>query len=113
MAGVDGWALRLLPVVTLLALLASIVVVLMQGSELATIHSSIQQASALVPDYGLLMAWRMVLLALARPAGACRRSAAASRRSRCLTLAFVLVLAGEMIGRGVFYGLHDRGDGYR
>lgn len=64
-AGVDGWALRLLPVVTLLALLVSIVVVLMQGSELATIRSSIQQASALVPDYGPLMAWRVVLLALA------------------------------------------------
>ncbi|EPY4591202.1 dimethyl sulfoxide reductase anchor subunit [Klebsiella variicola] len=107
-AGVDGWALRLLPVVTLLALLASIVVVLMQGSELATIHSSIQQASALVPDYGLLMAWRMVLLALAL-ALACwcvpqirGRKLAVS----LLSLAFVLVLAGEMIGRGVFYGLH-------
>lgn len=109
-AGVDGWALRLLPVVTLLALLASIVVVLMQGSELATIHSSIQQASALVPDYGLLMAWRMVLLALALAlALACwcvpqirGRKLAVS----LLSLAFVLVLAGEMIGRGVFYGLH-------
>ena len=64
-AGVDGWALRLLPVVSLLALLVSIMVVVMQGSELATIRSSVQQASALVPDYGLLMAWRMVLLALA------------------------------------------------
>jgi DMSO reductase anchor subunit len=35
--------MRLLPVVTLLALLASIVVVLMQGIELATIRSSVQQ----------------------------------------------------------------------
>ena len=64
-AGVDGWALRLLPVVSLLALLVSIMVVVMQGSELATIRSSVQQASALVPDYGLLMVWRVVLLALA------------------------------------------------
>ncbi|HBT9301592.1 TPA: dimethyl sulfoxide reductase anchor subunit, partial [Klebsiella pneumoniae] len=39
-AGVDGWALRLLPVVSLLALLVSIMVVVMQGSELATIRSS-------------------------------------------------------------------------
>lgn len=107
-AGVDGWALRLLPVVTLLALLASIVVVLMQGSELATIRSSIQQASALVPDYGLLMAWRMVLLALAL-ALACRCVPQIRGRKPAvslLSLAFVLVLAGEMIGRGVFYGLH-------
>jgi anaerobic dimethyl sulfoxide reductase subunit C (anchor subunit) len=62
-ADVNGWAMRLLPV-TLLALVISAIVVLMQG-ELATIHSSIQQASALVPDYGSLMAWRVVALALA------------------------------------------------
>ena len=45
-AGVDGWAMRLLPAVSLLALVVSAIVALMQGSELATIHSSIQQASA-------------------------------------------------------------------
>ncbi|EPL0042194.1 dimethyl sulfoxide reductase anchor subunit family protein [Klebsiella pneumoniae] len=109
-ADVDGWALRLLPVVSLLALLVSIMVVVMQGSELATIRSSVQQASALVPDYGLLMAWRVVLLALALAlALACwcvpqirGRKPAVS----LLGLAFVLILAGEMIGRGVFYGLH-------
>jgi anaerobic dimethyl sulfoxide reductase subunit C (anchor subunit) len=82
-AGVDGWAMRLLPVVTLLALVASAIVVLMQGSELATIHSSIQQASALVPDYGSLMAWRVVALALALAAGLPRSSKAISPRCRC------------------------------
>ncbi|AKE76775.1 TPA: dimethyl sulfoxide reductase anchor subunit [Klebsiella pneumoniae] len=103
-AGVDGWALRLLPVVSLLALLVSIMVVVMQGSELATIRSSVQQASALVPDYGLFMAWRVVLLALACwcvPQIRGRKPAVS-----LLGLAFVLILAGEMIGRGVFYGLH-------
>lgn len=54
-AGVDGWAMRLLPAVSLLALVVSAIVALMQGAELATIHSSIQQASALVPDYGSLI----------------------------------------------------------
>ena len=96
----------MLPVVTLLALLASIVVVLMQGSELATIHSSIQQASALVPDYGLLMAWRMVLLALALACWCVPQIRGRKPAVSLLSLAFVLVLAGEMIGRGVFYGLH-------
>ncbi|MDG0509384.1 dimethyl sulfoxide reductase anchor subunit [Klebsiella quasipneumoniae] len=105
-AGVDGWALRLLPVVTLLALLVSIVVVLMQGSELATIRSSIQQASALVPDYGLLMAWRVVLLALALACWCVPQIRGRKPAVSLLGLAFVLVLAGEMIGRGVFYGLH-------
>ncbi|VEB91607.1 anaerobic dimethyl sulfoxide reductase subunit C [Klebsiella quasipneumoniae] len=105
-AGVDGWAMRLLPVVTLLALLASIVVVLMQGIELATIRSSIQQASALVPDYGLLMAWRVVLLALALACWCVPQIRGRKPALSLLGLAFVLVLAGEMIGRGVFYGLH-------
>ncbi|MGD1798342.1 DmsC/YnfH family molybdoenzyme membrane anchor subunit, partial [Klebsiella pneumoniae] len=105
-AGVDGWAMRLLPVVTLLALLVSIMVVLMQGSELATIRSSIQQASTLVPDYGLLMAWRVVLLALALACWYVPQIRGRKPALSLLGLAFVLVLAGEMIGRGVFYGLH-------
>ncbi|HGK7545293.1 TPA: dimethyl sulfoxide reductase anchor subunit [Klebsiella pneumoniae] len=105
-AGVDGWALRLLPVVSLLALLVSIMVVVMQGSELATIRSSVQQASALVPDYGLLMAWRVVLLALALPCWCVPQIRGRKPAVSLLGLAFVLILAGEMIGRGVFYGLH-------
>lgn len=64
-AGVDGWAMRLLPAISLLALVVSAIMSVMQGAELATIHSSIQQASALVPDYGTLMAWRIVVLAVA------------------------------------------------
>ncbi|MCL0108220.1 dimethyl sulfoxide reductase anchor subunit [Klebsiella pneumoniae] len=105
-AGVDGWALRLLPVVSLLALLVSIMVVVMQGSELATIRSSVQQASALVPDYGLLMAWRVVLLALALACWCVPQIRGLKPAVSLLGLAFVLILAGEMIGRGVFYGLH-------
>ncbi|HID4051054.1 TPA: dimethyl sulfoxide reductase anchor subunit family protein [Klebsiella pneumoniae] len=105
-AGVDGWALRLLPVVSLLALLVSIMVVVMQGSELATIRSSVQQASALVPDYGLLMAWRVVLLALALACWCVSQIRGRKPAVSLLGLAFVLILAGEMIGRGIFYGLH-------
>ena len=80
----------------------------MQGSELATIRSSVQQASALVPDYGLLMAWRVVLLALALALACWCVPQIRGRKPAVslLGLAFVLILAGEMIGRGVFYGLH-------
>ncbi|EIW8500771.1 TPA: dimethyl sulfoxide reductase anchor subunit family protein [Klebsiella pneumoniae] len=105
-AGVDGWALRLLPVVSLLALLVSIMVVVMQGSELATIRSSVQQASALVPDYGLFMAWRVVLLTLALACWCVPQIRGRKPAVSLLGLAFVLILVGEMIGRGVFYGLH-------
>jgi len=105
-AGVDGWAMRLLPAVSLLALVISVIVALMQGAELATIHSSIQQASALVPDYGSLMAWRIVLLALALTCWVIPQLKGYQPALPVLSLAFVLVLAGELIGRGVFYGLH-------
>ncbi len=104
-AGINGWAMRLLPAVSLLALVISTVVALMQGAELATIHSSIQQASALVPDYGSLMA---ACGAADGCAGVldCPQLKGYSPALPLLSPAFVLVLAGELIGRGVFYGLH-------
>lgn len=105
-AGIDGWAMRLLPAVSLLALVASVVVALMQGAELATIHSSIQQASSLVPDYGSLMAWRIVLLAAALTCWVLPQIKGYQPALPLLSFAFVLVLVGELIGRGVFYGLH-------
>jgi anaerobic dimethyl sulfoxide reductase subunit C (anchor subunit) len=105
-AGVSGWGMRILPVVTLLALVVSMIVVQMQGMELATLHSSIQQASALVPEYGSLMAWRMVLLVLALVCWIAPQLKGYRPGVGLLTLAMVFVLAGELIGRGVFYGLH-------
>ncbi|MBW4218053.1 dimethyl sulfoxide reductase anchor subunit [Enterobacter cloacae subsp. cloacae] len=105
-AGVDGWAMRLLPAVSLLALVVSTMVALMQGAELATIHSSIQQASTLVPEYGSLMAWRVVLLAVALVCWIAPQLKGYQPALPLLSVAFVLVLAGELIGRGVFYGLH-------
>jgi anaerobic dimethyl sulfoxide reductase subunit C (anchor subunit) len=105
-AGIDGWAMRLLPAVSLLALVASVVVALMQGAELATIHSSIQQASSLVPDYGSMMAWRIVLLAAALTCWVLPQIKGYQPALTLLSFAFVLVLVGELIGRGVFYGLH-------
>ena len=105
-AGVEGWAMRLLPVVTLVALTVSVVVSLMQGAELASIHSSVQQASALVPDYGSLMAWRVVILAAALVCWVVPQLKGYQPAVPLLSLAFVLAIVGEMIGRGVFYGLH-------
>ena len=105
-ADVEAWAMRLLPVITLIALTVSVVVSLMQGVELASIHSSIQQASSLVPDYGSLMAWRVVIVAAALVCWIVPQLKGNKPSLPLLSLAFVLVLVGEMIGRGVFYGLH-------
>ncbi|WES70019.1 dimethyl sulfoxide reductase anchor subunit family protein [Superficieibacter sp. HKU1] len=106
MAGVSGRPLRLLPVVSLMALIVSLVTGLLQGMELATIHSSVQQASALVPEYGSLMAWRAVAIVVALLCWILPQLQGRKSAILLLTVAFVLVLAGELIGRGVFYGLH-------
>ncbi|EHG7582046.1 dimethyl sulfoxide reductase anchor subunit [Citrobacter sedlakii] len=105
-ADVDGWAMRLLPAVSLLALVVSAVMSVMQGAELATIHSSIQQASALVPGYGTLMAWRIVVLTVALCCWIVPQLKGYQPAVPLLSVAFVLLLVGELIGRGVFYGLH-------
>ncbi len=105
-AGVDGWAMRLLPAISVLALVVSAIMSVMQGAELATIHSSIQQASALVPDYGSLMAWRIVALALALCCWIVPQVKGYQPAVPLLSMAFILLLVGELIGRGVFYGLH-------
>nr|WP_318382167.1 dimethyl sulfoxide reductase anchor subunit family protein [uncultured Enterobacter sp.] len=106
LAGLQACAMRGLPVITLLALIASLVVSTMQGADLATIGSSVQQASSLIPDYGVLMAGRAVLLVVALACWVVPQCKNRLPAMPLLSLSFVLVLAGEMIGRGVFYGLH-------
>ncbi|EFW3862939.1 dimethyl sulfoxide reductase anchor subunit [Shigella flexneri] len=101
-----GWAMRLLPAISVLALVVSGVMSVMQGTELATIHSSVQQAAALVPDYGALMSWRIVLLAVALRLWIAPQLKGYQPAVPLLSVSFILLLAGELIGRGVFYGLH-------
>ncbi len=82
-AGVDGWAMRLLPVVTLLALLASIVVVVMQEVNLPPSAAQFSRPPPWCRIMGCLWPGAWCCWRLPWPAGACRRFAAASRRSRC------------------------------
>jgi len=105
-ANIQGCGLRLLPMISVVALVASIAVMMMQSATLASINSSVQAASALIPQYGALSVWRVVLVVLGLGCWICplvmrKRPAVAS-----LILAFVLVFAGELIGRAIFYGLH-------
>ncbi len=105
-AGVTGWGMRILPAISLLAVVVSTAVVLLQGMSLATIHSSIAQASNLVPQYGTLMSWRLLALAAALVCWIVPQLKGGMASPAVLVFAFVLVIAGELIGRGVFYGLH-------
>ena len=91
---------------SVLALLASLAVVVMQTSELGFIHSSVQQANALLPDWGRLQVWRFVLLLAGLGCWLCPLLRRVPSHTIGLAIGLLLVLAGEFIGRGLFYGLH-------
>lgn len=114
LAGVDGWAMRLLPAISVLALVVSGVVSVMQGAELATIHSSVQQAAALVPDYGALMSWRIVLLAVALCLWIAPQLKGYQPAVPLLSVSFILA-SGRGINRSrrILWFAYDRGDGRR
>lgn len=90
-----GWAMRLLPAISVLALVVSGVMSVMQGTELATIHSSVQQAAALVPDYGALMSWRIVLLAVALCLWIAPQLKGYQPAVPLLSVSFILLLQGN------------------
>lgn len=91
---------------SVLALLASLAVVVMQTSELGFIHSSVQQANVLLPDWGSLQVWRFVLLVAGLGCWLCPLLRRVPSHTIGLAIGLLLVLAGEFIGRGLFYGLH-------
>ncbi|MGQ7113331.1 DmsC/YnfH family molybdoenzyme membrane anchor subunit, partial [Escherichia sp. TWPC-MK] len=62
--------------------------------------------ASLVPDYGALMSWRIVLLAVALCLWIAPQLKGYQPAVPLLSVSFILLLAGELIGRGVFYGLH-------
>ncbi|HHA1919608.1 TPA: dimethyl sulfoxide reductase anchor subunit family protein [Enterobacter ludwigii] len=92
--------------VSVLALLACVAVIVLQSNDLATIHSSVQQASALLPDYGALQIWRIVLLAAGLGCWLCPLMRRQEPKALALFAGVILVVVGELIGRGLFYGLH-------
>jgi Tat-targeted selenate reductase subunit YnfH len=95
-----------LAALSVLALLVTVGVIVLQGFSLSGISSSIQQASALLPDYASLQVWRIVLLALGLGCWICQLARRLTPSTATLLAGFVLVVAGELIGRGLFYGLH-------
>ncbi|MBA7730098.1 dimethyl sulfoxide reductase anchor subunit family protein [Citrobacter freundii] len=92
--------------ISVLALLVCIGVIALQGVSLGEIHSSVQHATALVPEYGRLQVWRILLLTAGLGCWICPLIRRKEPHVTGLTLGLILVLAGEIIGRGLFYGLH-------
>ena len=92
--------------VSVLALVASVAVIVMQTADVAMIHSSVQQASALLPDYGSLQTTRIVLVAAGLGCWLCPLVRRQTPRTFGLFAGVILVVLGELLGRGLFYGLH-------
>lgn len=100
---VNGWFIAGLSVA---ALVISAAVIVMQSAGLSTIHSSVQQAASLLPNYGRLQALRLILLALGLGCWLCPLIRRQPLRAVGLLAGLLLVLIAECIGRGLFYGLH-------
>ncbi|WP_109077927.1 dimethyl sulfoxide reductase anchor subunit family protein [Aggregatibacter kilianii] len=94
------YQLHFVPSLFTLAVLFVAVVAVYQGFSLQGIHSAIQNAAALVPDYAVMNAVRLCLLAIA--AFLLFRA----KNAGLLGAAVILTLFAEGIGRVIFYGLH-------
>ncbi|MHA3544676.1 dimethyl sulfoxide reductase anchor subunit family protein [Yersinia enterocolitica] len=105
-ADINGRAMLQLPMISVLALIISLASVLMQAASLPLIYSSVQQASQLIPDYGTLMVWRLVLLVLGLGCWICPLIRGRTPMTLGMIFAMLLIIVAELIGRGVFYGLH-------
>ncbi|BFU61141.1 MULTISPECIES: DmsC/YnfH family molybdoenzyme membrane anchor subunit [Rodentibacter] len=92
--------LNLVPSLFAFALLLTAVVALYQGFRLQNIHSAIQHAVELVPNYAVMTAVRLCLLAIAV------FILFRTKHTGLLAFAVILTLLAEGIGRVLFYGLH-------
>ncbi|HDL7477451.1 TPA: dimethyl sulfoxide reductase anchor subunit family protein [Yersinia enterocolitica] len=105
-ADINGRAMLQLPMISVLALIISLASVIMQAASLPLIYSSVQQASQLIPDYGTLMVWRLVLLVLGLGCWICPLIRGRTPMTLGMIFAMLLIIVAELIDRGVFYGLH-------
>ena len=106
---VNGWFIAGL---SMAALVISAAVIVMQSTGLSTIHSSVQQAASLLPNYGRLQALRLILLALGLGCWLCPLIRRQPPRAVGLLAGLVLVLIAECIGRRpVLHEPYDRRHG--
>ncbi|MCK3655056.1 dimethyl sulfoxide reductase [Pasteurellaceae bacterium Macca] len=95
---------RQVPKAITLAFLLSAIVTIYQGFHLSSIVTPVQQAVDLVPDFAILTAIRLTLLAVSIALLFYLIRQPNSVMSKILIIVFAL--GAEMIGRTLFYGLH-------
>ena len=94
------------PATVAAALAAAVVVTLLQGTRLARVRSSIRQASEVSPHFAGLMALRFVIVFSALGIWLSQFPPAEGLSVNAGIAVAVLMMLGEMVGRGVHYGLH-------
>lgn len=95
-----SYQLNFAPGLFAFAVLCATVVCIYQGFHLQGIHSAIQNAAALVPDYAVMTAVRLCLLAIAS------FLFFRAKNAGLLWGGVILTFVAEGIGRALFYGLH-------
>ena len=88
------------------ALVGAVFVTLAQSTSLSAISSSVKHAAELSPDYAALMMLRFLLLFLALGLWFRQVTRGNTLAVHLGTVCVILVLTGEWVGRGVFFGLH-------
>lgn len=105
-AGFDLQCIRRVPALSIVALLVSVAVAISQGFDLASIETPVQRAVDLVPDYGILMDIKIIAIAMGLGCWIMPQVARRNPSVLNMIIGFLFVFAGEIVGRGVFYGLH-------
>ncbi|MDH2999802.1 hypothetical protein A1D23_06805 [Chelonobacter oris] len=103
--GVEPASLRPVLWLLLLALLLSVLLAILQVFSLADIQTSVQKATALIPHYSQMVMLKIMLLFAGL--GLLYYSVRNPRLTALLLCSSVaLMLAAELLGRILFYGLH-------
>lgn len=95
-----------LPLFGAIAVAVSLVAIISQMLSLGEIHSAVVSASELIPNLAQLQILRVGLLIGALAVWFIPRLMNSRPGVAIIALSFILVLCSELIGRGVFYGLH-------
>lgn len=97
---------RNISILAILAITVSLLVTIGKANLIGDIHSSIAKASELVEGLGSYLTAQIVLLMLGLLVWLLPLINRSPVNTTNLTVALLLVLASELIGRGLFYSLH-------
>ncbi|WP_318402940.1 DmsC/YnfH family molybdoenzyme membrane anchor subunit [Photobacterium leiognathi] len=97
---------KLLPIMGLVGMFAVVMVVMLLSSHLASIETSVTTALAVVPEHTSLQLTRIVLTVAAMVLWLLPVVQRKKVTVLPMAMAFTMIVVAELIGRGMFYGMH-------